>query len=490
MQLGKAFGQAILSHGKPEGKTWRVLQPPTGTGKTQGLCVYGAMLAGQNEKLQPEDKTGMLVVTRLITQCDEVVDLINELAGTKVALASHSDNRPNTFEIAAAHVLVITHQAYVNAVKGIKDEVSDKWSNFIDWDYGQRRLVVIDEALANMVEDSQAVSSSVAQTLGVIPEHIKQTYPVPLSALEMVADIFKQMSEMVQGRPDDALTKTKMVWRGTKEMPKSYAMDGLRDALWNQPYDKTVLGKESIPDRHRLRDKVDDTLKSVEAVMANWAYYAKSGDNHTLNFASLVIPDELPGPVVLDATATQNFLWQLFSDRADIYQVPTNARSYANVTLHVARSNGIGKGMMREKHKDRVQRLLANLEAALPAQRKVFLCCHKSVKPYPMTLKPHFERFEIGHWGAIDGRNDWRDCDVAVLFGLSYRNPIWANNTFMAFQGRQEDEWIHNPTFNEYTDVRREMQDRQIAVSIIQAINRVQCRKVIDGDGNCPPTDV
>lgn len=79
---------------------------------------------------------------------------------------------------------------------------------------------------------------------------------------------------------------------------------------------------------------------------------------------------------------------------------------------------------------------------------------------------------------------------MAVLFGLSFRDPIWANNTFMAFRGRQEDDWLSEPVFEEHSDVRREMQNRQISVSVIQAINRVQCRKVIDSAGNCLPTDV
>ncbi|CDL00152.1 protein of unknown function [Magnetospirillum gryphiswaldense MSR-1 v2] len=43
-QLAEAFGQAIGAHGTDDERTWRVLQPPTGTGKTQGLCVYAAML--------------------------------------------------------------------------------------------------------------------------------------------------------------------------------------------------------------------------------------------------------------------------------------------------------------------------------------------------------------------------------------------------------------------------------------------------------------
>ncbi|AXI55767.1 hypothetical protein C1J05_15785 [Sulfitobacter sp. JL08] len=60
----------------------------------------------------------------------------------------------------------------------------------------------------------------------------------------------------------------------------------------------------------------------------------------------------------------------------------------------------------------------------------------------------------------------------------------------MAFRGRQEDEWFREPEFEEHADVRGEMQIRQISVSVIQAINRVQCRKVIDSAGNCSPTDV
>lgn len=489
-QLGSAFGEAIISHGKPEGRTWRVLQPPTGTGKTQGLCVYAAMLASQNAMLEDTDKTGMLVVTQLITQCDEVVERVNSIAGAEVALASHSENRPHALSIASSPILVITHQAFINAIKGHAEGKASKWSDYTVWRHGQRELIVIDEALSNMVEESQIKSSSISQTLGLIPEQTKLTYRSQVSALEAVNDIFNRAAKIISENPNSGLTSTKMAWRGSREMPSSLKMDGLRAALWNHSYDKSVLGKESTADRHRLRDKVDETLRSVEGVMANWGYYAKVGDENTLNFAHLVIPDDLPGAVVMDATATQNFLWRLFEKKAQVYPLPVDARSYQNVTLHVARSEGVGKGAMLEHHKDRIPRLIEDLEGRLSDDRKVFLCCHKAVEPFAKTFSPKFARFEIGHWGAIDGRNDWKDCDVAVLFGLSFRDPIWANNTFMAFRGRQEDDWLSEPVFEEHSDVRREMQNRQISVSVIQAINRVQCRKVIDSAGNCLPTDV
>ena len=224
--------------------------------------------------------------------------------------------------------------------------------------------------------------------------------------------------------------------------------------------------------------------------MELWGYYVKKGDHHTFNVSVLALPEKLPGPVVLDATATQNFIWELLEDRALIEPVPTGARSYRNVTIYVARANGLGKGKMIEKHKDRIPRLLDDLQNQLSPSRKVFLCCHLGVEPYVKTFEPDFAAFDVGHWGAIDGRNDWKDFDVAVLFGLSYRDLIWANNVFMAFRGLQDNEWLRRPRYQDYDDVRQVMQQRQIAVSIIQAINRVQCRKVVDEPGNCKPTDV
>ncbi len=77
-----------------------------------------------------------------------------------------------------------------------------------------------------------------------------------------------------------------------------------------------------------------------------------------------------------------------------------------------------------------------------------------------------------------------------VIFGLPYRDPVWATNTFFALQGLQDNRWLEQPSWGAYADVRREMQRRQLTVSVIQAVNRVRCRRVIDADGNCPPTDV
>ena len=57
-------------------------------------------------------------------------------------------------------------------------------------------------------------------------------------------------------------------------------------------------------------------------------------------------------------------------------------------------------------------------------------------------------------------------------------------------QNAQDDKWLRSSEWKQYTNVRKEMEQRQMAVSVIQAINRICCRHVIDAEGNCPPADI
>ena len=91
---------------------WLILQPPTGSGKTRGTCVFAAMQADANAQgdLKP---VGVLIVTRLIAQADELAQEINALTGRSVAVAHHSDKPATAEEMFASDILIVTHQAYV-----------------------------------------------------------------------------------------------------------------------------------------------------------------------------------------------------------------------------------------------------------------------------------------------------------------------------------------------------------------------------------------
>jgi hypothetical protein len=141
--------------------------------------------------------------------------------------------------------------------------------------------------------------------------------------------------------------------------------------------------------------------------------------------------------------------------------------------------------------KARLPRLLTALETELGPERSVFLCMHKATEHLVATYAHHFKQLDVGHWNAVDGRNTWQDHDTAVIFGLPYRDPVvWPTNQFFALQGCQDDEWLANPVWKKHENVRQVMQQRQLSVSIIQAINRVRCRRVIDAQGRSPAADI
>ena len=63
----------------------------------------------------------------------------------------------------------------------------------------------------------------------------------------------------------------------------------------------------------------------------------------------------------------------------------------------------------------------------------------------------------------------------------------------MAIRGLQSNEWLQNSTkraFGTIEDIQRGLQLSQITVSILQAINRIRCRSVINEYGNCKSSKI
>ncbi len=87
-QQARKFGYYTIGNSHID--KWTVLQPPTGSGKTQGTIVYCSMLSRINKDLHP----GALIVTRLKTDADQIAEKINEPSGNKEeAFAYHSDTK-------------------------------------------------------------------------------------------------------------------------------------------------------------------------------------------------------------------------------------------------------------------------------------------------------------------------------------------------------------------------------------------------------------
>ena len=130
-----------------------VLPLPTGSGKTEGTCVYAALQAETNTKGEGRP-VGVLIITRLIKDAERLVSSINSLAGRCVAVTSHTDNKLNASEMANADILVITHAAFMRACWAFGAGNESRWDTYHAWSGGKRHLIVVDEALLELCEPS------------------------------------------------------------------------------------------------------------------------------------------------------------------------------------------------------------------------------------------------------------------------------------------------------------------------------------------------
>lgn len=521
--MAKTFNQAIESHGTQEANLWRVLQPSTGTGKTQGARIYSALTILNNMVVPPEDRIGILIVTREIIEAEKLATEINESVGwflspakdapratspaievqgctsPGVSLAKHSQSPKGVTGdvMATADVLIITHAAYVKALDNLKHNDDERWSSFIQWAGGTRRLTIVDETISNIVEMYGIDVENLKRTIAHIPDDIQSEFPMQMKYLNEMVAVLRKLRETVSGRrdlvdEDDNLSR--IVWDSEAKEVSSYArrnatgydMRLLRARLAGYCWDTAVTGVEDQVVGMAIAERVDRALRDVEAIYSRWAWYAKRGDYDTLNSSRLLLPDTFPAPVVLDATASTQVLWDLLGDKVVRPVVPPYVRSYHNVILHVAWSSaGTGKTAMVKHGKKRMARLIADLNERFGGQtRNVLLVTNKAVEHLAIDHEVTFGELKVAHWGRIDGKNDWQDCDTVVIAGLQFKGSVWASNLYMSVRGPKGAECLHKGN-----QLAQQMETKEVIVSVVQALNRVRCRKVVDTEGNCPPTE-
>jgi hypothetical protein len=479
-QMGGVFNRHIAAHNNPfeEGR-WTVLQPPTGSGKSQGTVVYCAMLSALLEEQHP----GVLIVTRLKDDADAMAAQINHMSKRRVAAAFHSSATSNLADLWQYPVLVVTHRAYELALDhlGQSASIRQTWPYFHNRGDTTRALVVIDECL-DIVEESQAGLEGLRQTLAAIPGAVRSQFPAQVAAIAEVIRVLEQVQEKsATTQTRETVLLKQMIDAGT--VPDIAA---LRKALRDVHFDSIQLCRSDAVERVRLREIHDGRLRSLQHIFTSWVYYSKSGAKkagdagHTLNTARLLVPEGAKGCVVLDATAAANVIYQLF-DKAEVIEPPEGVRCYRNVTLHVSRGHNVGKVYMRNNAQVNTAQLVGDLNGKL-AGRKAFIACHKSVEPVLQTQGATFELL-TGHWGAIDGANRWQDCSAAVIFGLPYRPDTWSANAFFSLRAEARP-------WGEHPDIRAALKHGQVTSDVVQAINRIRCRRVIDAEGNCPTADV
>jgi len=498
---------------------WHVRQEATGTGKSESLALWASMLPAHTE--QPfSPHHGLLIVVRTIEQAESMVATINAHAAPhSPARAHHGGNKKHPGsrltpkEMQDAPVLVVCHAAYERGADDLDSRSGSIFRAFHVWPSsptGHRRAVIIDETI-DFISFTQVTLDDVDLLLRVVdtPGSLHKEQVIALRRLRefLFAEAEMEMEAKQDGEKlvvilnnADGTSATHPYQRFSLLWTHGLAdvdLSPLRDVIKSAPLDYKVLRRKDPAEKVNLQEDLLDLLNSAQRTLQSWAFYSREDGREevgpALYTASVlpglreIAPEQRPGVVVLDATAGQSPLYSLFD--AVVHPTPTNIRTYRNATLHYALLPAAGKRHLTNNAKEEVPKLIANLQATLSPDRRLFLLTFKGVAPHVIGHKDSagFRDLMVEHYGNVNGRNDFTSCDAGCLFGLFRYPKSWSMAIYFALKGPQGWRWFYS---DEGKRIRRELETGQVAAETVQGLNRTATRRCINNAGDCPPVDL
>ncbi|MER9160062.1 DEAD/DEAH box helicase family protein [Mesorhizobium sp. M0715] len=463
---------------------WQVIQQPTGSGKTQALKVLCSI---QDQIQHP----GVLIVTKFREEANRLSEGINELARWKMARPFHQEASATNDQLAFAPVVVTTHASYRLALKEIADTgLNHKANRLLSYECGKRDWVVIDEAFD--WADNYSLSASNLRSMS--GDLARAMHGELRAAAEQLFTFSIRLTDTDLGRSDRVLDAECF------DILASIDLSGLRAGIAGTSDDAFAKLNEHRPaTKSEPASRIErsskpqyleqlDQLQTIARIGHAWT--SRRGGRTQLHSArSLIGVDGMRG-VILDATAGIDPVYSIMRQHVDVLARPPGIRTYRNVTLHVSYGHKVGKEHLAKHAGKEWSTVWGDLSERLSGKR-ILVCAHKDARPSIEPYGPKDGSVQFDNWGNLDGRNDWNSCEAAILFGLPYLDDIEPAQRFIAHQGRQSDEWfLGSRKYKDYADIRTALSDGFIARSVVQAINRIQCRNAIDADGNCKPTDI
>ena len=495
-QIVDTFNRKLQSFGTRTSRDWHVISAGTGTGKTETTIVYASLLP----TFAPA--AGMLIVTRMQAAGELLAREINTEAGREVAVAHHSDAKVDPEVMRRFPVLVITHAAFERAVE--RCDGGRVWDTFAAFGDGRRGLIVIDEAV-DLLEVTKLTEDDLSRLVGAIPREARDRWPDQVRYLEDLLAELRRWVDLVRGNAD-AQSVMRDADRAVFDKLFGQLPDfrELRSFMRSHWYIGSRRRGTKAATNTELGQSFGHVFDQVGALVRSFVLFARRGKRTTFNSARMILPEDAQGCVILDATASVNRFYDVASREDGSFTIhrhepPAGARSYRNVSLHVARVDATGKGSLTATDDGGISvgaREAARVAEWLAANAKtssVFLACHKDNGPHFTALTGLPFDLKVGTYGSVDGSNQFRDCTTAVVFGLPWRDRVDASLTFFATQGVQPDAWLKDETarrFRGYSDIREELYLGWVATDLVQIVNRTAMRRVINEYGDCPRCDV
>jgi hypothetical protein len=457
---------------------------PTGSAKTENLITYCSLL--------PEGVTA-LISTNLISEADKIASNINREAGDERAYAFHSDSSLKDTEAANFQIVVVTHAFYRNHYSG-----DHTWSTLAE----NRDLLVIDEALETMKEIS-VEDTAIARAILIFSHLGKQKkfkqMPGFSKELQRLKDDLKILNNSKEGTnlisPDKMWTLTDgsqilslklSEYKIFSEILGDSNLDGDFNTSLNRlghktQYHNILTGINDKAKNTKIKEALRETIKNLNEFKDRQVYITANNGNKSFNrVTDMIFTKAL---VCFDATANVNEVYSLRSKYygdIDMVEKVANVRNYANATLHTAIGN-TGKDAIDIK-------MATSILNSVTLGKKTLVVTHKQNREYFMQAKENSypqKTIEVAHWNAITGLNTWDKFDTCIVAGLNHKPKFYAQNRTIIHIGNTSISFGAKQNI-----LNASIEDSSILVEIIQAINRIRVRKVIDEKGNCDDANI
>jgi hypothetical protein len=188
--------------------------------------------------------------------------------------------------------------------------------------------------------------------------------------------------------------------------------------------------------------------------------------------------------VVLDATSNVDHYYDIYPNVTKV-PLPKSVRSYKNVDLYVAKDQKTGQDALCGKDiKGAVNSILDHVPVEFEESKLLIFTFNKLEKALKKTLNQEAfsGRVDIDHFGNLNGKNNYKEHTMLYIFGTFFK-PDSVFTDIQALSTRGNVDCFNNT--DEVIEERKLLKNSNISAELIQAINRISCRSIVDSDGNC-----
>lgn len=453
-----AFRQVIERNNQGKSPIKIICPSSTGTGKSQQIVQQSINLHGANTKT--------LIVVLRTEDADILANQIQSMTSSEYVGVYHTnDLTTDVRKDKDAQCLIITHSMFL------------KHENIV----ADRNFIVIDEAI-NAVNHLSIKQKEIKLMLNAYKKfNVANDY---VQMIESLSEYMKMVNRSLsnnrhqQLQGDDGDGSNLKLPPATKEM---------YDAVSNPDFDYMKLASGFVGTKIQnkaITVTLTGILDNLPTLFDNWCYVATDMDNICLNTATEIIPNK--SVVIMDATATVNSLYKLYSRyKQNLTVLPkVECRNYSNVNLYTTKHCNTGRSSILNEPKF-LESFVDTIKENTTDDDKALVVTFKEMEA---KLQSYFneDTIKVDHWGNLTGTNKYDDCNKIFIFGLNHKpRRVHINNHTLA-KGSSR-------SFLDNLDNQQELYEIEtsdLTSEVVQAINRIRCRKPVDDKGGCEPCDV